>query len=147
MFHLLVFEKSKIFSFWSNKLLGRISCRSFWIQNGVWAILGYCDICKTVLDVSQQPKYRSDTVLYSKRMAGYPQSPHIKIIYIYIYIYTSYFRRGGKSVVLEYTNGVRSERIIKYYYRLNRDHFSMLWYLIFNTLFDHWNTSNAFGLI
>ena len=42
------------------------------------------------------------------------------------YIYTSYFRRGGKSVVLEYTNGVRSERIIKYYYRLNRDHFSML---------------------
>ena len=69
-------------------------------------------------------QYRSDTVLYSKRMAGYPQSPHIKIIYIYIY--TSYFRRGGKSVVLEYTNGVRSERIIKYYYRLNRDHFSML---------------------
>ena len=46
--------------------------------------------------------------------------------HIYIYIYTSYFRRGGKSVVLEYTNGVRSERIIKYYYRLNRDHFSML---------------------
>ena len=44
----------------------------------------------------------------------------------HIYIYTSYFRRGGKSVVLEYTNGVRSERIIKYYYRLNRDHFSML---------------------
>ena len=42
------------------------------------------------------------------------------------HIYTSYFRRGGKSVVLEYTNGVRSERIIKYYYRLNRAHFSML---------------------
>ena len=60
--------------------------------------------------------------MVSERMAGYPQSPHIKIIYIY----TSYFRRGGKSVVLEYTNGVRSERIIKYYYRLNRDHFSML---------------------
>ena len=42
------------------------------------------------------------------------------------HIYTSYFRRGGKSVVLEYTNGVRSERIIKYYYRLNRAHFFML---------------------
>ena len=36
------------------------------------------------------------------------------------------FRRGGISVVEAYQNGDRSARIMKYWARLNRGHFSHL---------------------
>ena len=41
-------------------------------------------------------------------------------------IYYKLLRRGGLSVIQEYMNGNRSPRVLRYYERLNRGHFSML---------------------
>ena len=95
----------------------RISWRSFWIQNGLWALFGCWDISKTVLGVFKKiqnfhffkkhpklfvynspTKYRSEAVLYSKRTAGYPLSPHIKTIVVVFF--TSWVIKQQKWCIL-----------------------------------------------
>ena len=101
----------------------RTSCRSFWIQNGLWAIFGCWYISKTFWVVFEKiqnfnffkkhPKlfayksatrYCSEAVVYSKGTAGYHLSPHLKTIVVFFFYKLSnkatkklYFENFGKT--------------------------------------------------
>ena len=64
-----------------------LRCYFFNFQNTAFLLLYYSAGKKATLNIQifnlqnfSATKYRSETVLYSKRTAGYPLSPHIKTI-------------------------------------------------------------------
>ena len=61
-------------------LVAELWAKQFWVFFEKIEILNFFENTQDCFAYISATKYRSEAVLYSKRMAGYPLTPHIKII-------------------------------------------------------------------